>query len=258
MNLKTLAAATALAACFLAATARAVDLAAVTEALVHESADGAKLPYRQYLPRDLPEGTKIPLLLFLHGAGERGDDNARQLCNGVEKIVAFADARGIPFAMLVPQCPGPNQWVDTPWSQLSHRMDPEPSMPMRLAMELLEAKIAELPVDPSRIYVTGLSMGGYGTWDILQRRPGRFAAAIPICGGGDTTLAWRIRDVPIWAFHGAADSTVPVSRSRDMVAALWACDGNIRYREYPGVGHGSWGPTYQDESVLEWLFRQHR
>lgn len=259
MNTKsaTLAIAAATALASTAATA-GVDLAADTQALVHTGADGAKLPYRQYLSADIPEGEKIPLILFLHGAGERGDDNSRQLCNGVDSILNYAIGRGIRVAMIIPQCPGPAQWVDTPWDQLAHRMKPEPSATMRLAMELLDAKIAELPIDTARVYVTGLSMGGYGTWDILQREPERFAAAIPICGGGDTTLAWKIRDVPIWAFHGSADTTVPTSRSRDMVSALWACGGNIRYREYPGVGHGSWGQTYADPSVLDWLFSQHR
>ena len=99
-------------------------------------------------------------------------------------------------------------------------------------------------------------MGGYGTWDIVQRRPEVFAAAIPICGGGDSTLAWKIRNVPIWAFHGDKDDAVPVARSRQMVSALWQCNGNVRYREYPGVGHGCWIATYNDNQVLDWFFSQ--
>ncbi len=235
-----------------------VNPAEVTEALVHEGTDGGRLPYRQYVSGNLADGEKIPLVIFLHGAGERGDDNARQLGNGVDSVMNFAIDHNIHFAMLIPQCPNPAQWVDTPWGDLAHRMPAEPSAPMKLLIELIDEKLASLPIDQSRIYVTGLSMGGYGTWDLCQRFPDRIAAAIPNCGGGDTTLAWKIRDIPIWAFHGSADTTVPTSRSRDMVAALWACNGNIRYHEYPGVGHGCWGATYANPEVLDWMFKQHR
>ena len=101
-------------------------------------------------------------------------------------------------------------------------------------------------------------MGGYGTWDIVQRYPDLFAAAMPLCGGGDPALARVIRAVPIWAFHGDCDKAVPVRRSRQMVAALWQCDGNVRYREYPGVGHNCWDATYSDASVLDWFFSSRR
>ena len=148
--------------------------------------------------------------------------------------------------------------MDTPWAQKFHTMSVEPSASMKLALALVDDVRANLPVDPARIYATGISMGGYGTWDAVQRRPGLFAAALPICGGGDTACATRIRDVPIWCFHGDADGAVPVCRSRNMVAALWAVDGKIRYREYPGVGHNCWGRTYGDDTVLAWLFSQRK
>ena len=148
-------------------------------------------------------------------------------------------------------------WL-TPWAQKYHSMSVEPSASMKLALALVDDVRANLPVDPARIYATGISMGGYGTWDAVQRRPGLFAAALPICGGGDTACAMRIRDVPIWCFHGDADGAVPVCRSRNMVAALWAVDGKIRYREYPGVGHNCWARTYGDDAVLAWLFSQRK
>jgi len=116
--------------------------------------------------------------------------------------------------------------------------------------------VAERPVDRSRIYATGVSMGGYGTWDAIQRRPDFFAAGLPCCGGGDAHLAWKIRNVPIWAWHGDRDGAVPVVRSRDMVAALWAVDGRIRYTEVPGCGHGVWVPAYSSQEALKWLFDQ--
>ena len=241
----------------LAATAIAgVNPAEITEALVYDGAEGGKLPYRQYVSEGIAEGEKVPLVIFLHGAGERGDNNVSQLGNGVDSVLNYAIDRNIHFAMIIPQCPGNAQWVDTPWDQLAHRMNAEPSAPMKLLIALLGEKINELPIDTARIYVTGLSMGGYGTWDLCQRFPDKIAAAIPNCGGGDTTLAWKIRDVPIWAFHGSADTVVPTYRSRAMVSALWEVNGNIRYHEYPGVGHGCWGATYANTEVLDWLFSQ--
>ena len=138
-------------------------------------------------------------------------------------------------------------------------MPENPSEPMALMIELVEKTMREQPVDRDQVLVTGVSMGGYGTWDIVQRHPDWFAAAMPCCGGGDSTLAWKIREVPIWAFHGDRDTTVPFKRSRNMVAALWAVDGKIRYREYPGVRHACWGATYADwDNVLSWFFAQRR
>ena len=131
-------------------------------------------------------------------------------------------------------------------------------MPMKLARLLLQDVIANLPVDINRIYVTGISMGGYATWDIIQRKPNLFAAAIPICGGADATRAPSLKNLPIWAFHGDKDTAVPVSRSRDMVKALRDCGSQVQYREYPGAGHDVWTRTYADSSVLAWLFAQRR
>ena len=114
------------------------------------------------------------------------------------------------------------------------------------------------PVDPDRVFLTGLSMGGYGTWDLAARMPDRFAAILPICGGGDIATATRIARLPIWCFHGDADDAVPVERSRQMIAAVKAAGGKPRYSELPGVGHDSWTPAYRDPAVLEWLFDQSR
>ena len=228
---------------------------AATAARTYVGRTGESLNYRIYAPEKIEAGRHYPLVLFLHGAGERGDDNARQLHWGWT-IVSYMKSKGIDAYLIAPQCPKGKQWVDTPWGLLAHKMPDSPSEPMSLVIELLEKTIKDLPVDASRVYVTGLSMGGYGTWDIVQRRPELFAAAMPVCGGGDSSLAWKIRDVPIWTFHGDKDDAVPVVRSRQMVSALWQCDGNIRYREYPGIGHGCWIPTYADRQVLDWFFSQ--
>ncbi|MBN2780677.1 MAG: prolyl oligopeptidase family serine peptidase, partial [Candidatus Marinimicrobia bacterium] len=130
---------------------------------------------------------------------------------------------------------------------------------LSLVTELLGALQKELPVDPRRLYVTGLSMGGYGTWDLISRMPEMFAAAAPVCGGGDEKQASRLTELPVWVFHGADDTTVPPQRSRNMVDAIRAAGGKkIRYTEYPGVGHGSWKPAYADPKLMKWMFRQRK
>lgn len=220
--------------------------------------DGAKLLYRWRAPAKLEAGRRYPLVILFHGAGERGDDNAAQLVHGATELLKYAEKAGEEIFFIAGQVPREQQWVNTPWAQKSHAMPAEPSASMKLALALVDDVRAKLPVDPARIYATGISMGGYGTWDAVQRRPELFAAAMPICGGGDTACAAKIKDVPIWCFHGDADGAVPVCRSRNMVAALWAVDGKIRYREYPGVGHNCWTRTYGDDTVLAWLFSQRK
>ncbi len=213
------------------------------------------LLYRQYLPKGAHEN--LPLVIFFHGAGERGADNTRQLVHGVGQFIKYSIDNKKPFILIAAQCPSNAQWVDTPWGNTSHRIG-KCSANMALAIGLLEERIATLKADRRRIYVSGISMGGYGTWDILVRRPDLFAAAIPICGGGDAYKAYTIRNIPIWVFHGSADTAVPTVRSRQMVSALWQCEGNVRYTEYPGMGHGSWGPTYSNKAVFDWLFSQRK
>lgn len=222
------------------------------------SATGETLLYRLYLPKALPAGKTLPLVLFLHGAGERGSNNVSQLTHGVTPLIRFMLATNEPAILLIPQCPAGMQWVNVPWSAPSHTMPEQPSLPMRLALALVREKMKALPVDPARVYVTGVSMGGYGTWDAVQREPALFAAALPVCGGGDTACAPLIRNIPIWTFHGEKDGAVPVTRSRDMFKALQACGGKVQYREYPNAGHGVWTPTYNDASVLAWLFAQRK
>ena len=124
-------------------------------------------------------------------------------------------------------------------------------------MQMIAKMQKELPIDPKRLYVMGLSMGGYGTWDALQRYPEKFAAAVPICGGGDETAADRIK-APVWAFHGDADGAVPVQRSRNMIEAIRKAGGKPKYTEYPGVGHNSWSAAFKDPELLKWLFSHHK
>ncbi|HYE20420.1 MAG TPA: prolyl oligopeptidase family serine peptidase [Tepidisphaeraceae bacterium] len=150
------------------------------------------------------------------------------------------------------------RWTQVDWGARTHTMPKEPSTPMRLALAALDQVRKEFSTDEKRVYITGLSMGGYGTWDAIARRPDFFAAAVPICGGADEKTAEAIKGVPIWVFHGGADKVVPTERSRNMVEALKKAGGEVKYTEYPGVGHDSWSKTYADPEVWRWMFGQVR
>ena len=216
------------------------------------------LNYRFHAPAKVEPGKTYPLVLLLHGAGERGDDNLAQLKWGADELVNWFKAKGEEFYFVAGQVPNGKRWVEVDWSATDHAMLPAPSESMAKLIGLVEHLFRTAAVDRSRVYVTGISMGGYGTWDLICRKPAWFAAAMPICGGGDPHQAWRIRELPIWAFHGDADQAVPVCRSRQMTAALWAVNGNNRYREYPGCGHNVWSTTYGDKAVLDWFFGNRR
>lgn len=216
------------------------------------------LPYRIYVPKDLAPGQKVPLVLFFHGAGERGDNNIRQLHHAVPGLFSYVTKNNVPAIIVAPQCPTGKQWVNVPWGGLEHTMPAEPSEAMHAALALLKNCMETLPVDPRKVYVAGISMGGFGTWDAIQRHPELFAAAIPVCGGGDVKEAPKLVGLPIWAFHGDQDQSVKVSRSRDMIAAIKAAGGDPKYTEYPGVAHNSWTQTFNDEAVVGWLFSQEK
>ena len=239
-----------------------VDAAALTVPLAYTNEAGEVLLYRcgrSELRPSQKEGEKpMPLVLFLHGAGERGCDNVAQLKHGVGPILDFFARKGEQVCLLAPQCPEGRKWVEVDWSAASHAMPPEASVSMRLALELVEKTIRTRNIDPSRVYVTGLSMGGFGTWDAICRRPDLFAAAMPICGGGDSHQAWRFRTMPVYAVHGGADTVVPTVRSREMVSALWDIQGRVSYTEYPGCGHNSWEAAYADNALLGRFFSQTR
>jgi predicted peptidase len=225
------------------------------ETRVFKTADGS-LPYRLLQPKDYDANRRYPLVMFYHGAGERGDDNVKQLVHGMNDFASDDVMDEYPCFVVAPQCPSEVQWVDTPWTADAHTMPEKPTEPLRLSLELITSLQSEFSIDENRLYVTGLSMGGFGVWDALQRHPTRFAAAVPVCAGGDPAFAKQIAHVPIWAFHGDADTVVKPSRSREMVAALKAADGSPKYTEYPSVGHNSWAATYANREMFAWLFAQ--
>jgi acetyl esterase/lipase len=215
------------------------------------------LPYRLLQPSPYNPEKKYPLVIFFHGAGERGTDNQKQLVHGTSLFSNEENRRRFPCFVFAPQCPEEQQWVDMPWTADSGVRPPQPSMPMHLALNGLESLLHEFSIDTNRIYVTGLSMGGFGTWDLITRFPGRFAAAAPICGGGDEhTVTPTVARVPLWTFHSADDNVVKVHRTRNMVEAMRAAGGSPKYFEYSGLGHGSWGKAYAEPEFLPWMFAQ--
>ncbi|MCA9212363.1 MAG: prolyl oligopeptidase family serine peptidase [Planctomycetales bacterium] len=190
-----------------------------------------------YLPKDYDQKDSHPLLLFLHGAGERGGNIEKVKIHGPPKLIE--NGRDLPFVVVSPQCEA-DQWWDP--SALN---------------DLLDVIVSKYKIDKQRIYVTGLSMGGFGTWALLQQTPTRFAAAIPICGGGNSVRARHAKRIgtPIWAFHGAKDAVVPLEESQKMVDAVKATKGDAQLTVYPDAEHDSWTKTYQDDAIYEWLLK---
>jgi len=219
---------------------------------------GRKLLYRLLKPQDYDPQQKYPLVLFLHGAGERGDDNQAQLKHVVRIFVTEENRRKYPCFVLAPQCPRGEKWAEVHWGAPTHTQPSESAPAMDLTLRLIQSLVEEYSIDRDRLYVTGLSMGGYGTWDVIARHPDLFAAAVPMCGGGDEKTAERIAGLPIWNFHGADDRVVPPSRSRNMIAALKEAGAKPRYTEYPDCGHNCWDRAAAEPELLPWLFGQRR
>lgn len=215
------------------------------------------LPYRLFQPVTEP-GKTYPLVVFLHGSGERGSDNEKQLSNGVFNFVLPENQKNNPCFVLVPQCPDGLRWVKVSWTVKSVQQPDTISAPLQDVMDLIATLVQELPADTNRLYLCGLSMGGFGTWDLITRYPDVFAAAVPVCGGGDCSRASRIKDLPVWAFHGAKDDVVDPVLSRDMVAAIRKAGGLPGYTEYPHLNHGSWDAAFSDSEMLRWLFEQRK
>jgi predicted peptidase len=238
----------------LAGMARAGDLDSMLKKRIYKDENGKTLPYRLMKPDHYDPKMKYPLVLFLHGAGERGTDNEKQLVHGVPEFAKAENRKKYPCFLIAPQCPAKEGWSD--FMSKKAVASKGPSEPGRLAVELVKAIQKEFSIDPDRLYITGLSMGGFGTWDIICRNPDMFAAAVPICGGGDESQAEKIAKMPIWVFHGAKDPIVKPERSREMVDALKKAGGNPKYTEYPGVAHNSWEKAYKDHEMFKWLFEQ--
>lgn len=194
--------------------------------------------YLLYEPLKTYEAKLLPLVLFLHGSGEKGNNTEKIKAHGLPKLIA--SGRHFPFFLIAPQCSLISYWQPVPLKKL------------------LDSAINELPIDKNRIYCTGMSMGGYGAWSLAIKYPDLFAAIIPICGGGDEKQVYKIKDVPIWVFHGAKDTVVLPEESEVMVRGLEKVKGNVKLTMYPDLGHDSWTRTYGNPEVLNWMLKQHK
>ena len=238
---------------------QAPPLAALYEAGTYRDAKGEVMPYRLFKPKAEP-GRRYPLVLFLHGSGGSGTDNLKQLdrANWFGGLVwALPDnQRRHPCFVVAPQS-------NENWPPVRLRDGQLPEILLgpgrdRLAIEIVEKLAAELPVDRSRIYVTGHSMGGAGTWHVLAERPDLFAAGVPVCGRAHPATLKKLIRMPIWNFHGELDKIEPVATSRDIIAELRRLGGQPLYSEYPGVEHNVFMWVYTEPALVEWLFAQHK
>lgn len=252
---------------------------------------GASLPYRLFIPENYTRQQKYPLILTLHGVGESGTDNSAHVQkNRVAEIWAEDSTQKKQKCFVVsPQCPSNDKWVNVPaWTNVYYSTQTlAQTASLARAVALVDSLIKEFPIDTNRLYITGLSMGGFGTWDVLARHPGKFAAAIPLCGGSDTSKAQQIKNTPIWTFHGAVDGTVPPTATRSMMTRLQSLGcplikytaqynnyfagstitrtaltdsidsgATTLFCEYPDGDHGIWTNTYNEPLIARWLFKQ--
>ena len=223
------------------------------------SAAGNKLPYRIIYPENFDKTKSYPLVLFLHGAGERGNDNNKQLIHGSKLFLADSNRKNFPAIVVFPQCPSGNFWAvlerDTTTTPPSRKFDyTKPAdWPLTASIDLIKQLMKEGGVDSKRIYVAGLSMGGMGTFEAVSRNPDLFAAALPICGGGDSA-SYKKTNTSFWIFHGDADPSVNVKMSRTMVTTLNNLGVKTKYTEYPGVGHNSWDNAFKEPDFISWMF----
>ena len=221
---------------------------------------GESLPYRLLLPENYDIKKKYPLLVFLHGAGERGSDNALQLTHGSDQFLTDAFRKEHPAIIVFPQCPKESYWAtilsrEVP-QKFSYSKRPKRNPTLDLVEGMLKAVLSTYTIDKSRIYVGGLSMGGMGTFELVYRNPRLFAAAFAICGGANPKIARKIRR-PVWRIdHGEVDRVVPINLSEQMVTALKKKKAQVRFNRYPGVDHNSWDTVFADPTFLPWLFSQ--
>ena len=214
------------------------------------------LPYRLYRSEKADTITEaLPLVVFLHGAGERGNDNVAQLTHCVRYFLEDTITNTYPFLLVAPQCPNGKRWVNTDWSLPEHHMEREPTAEIKGVFTLIDSLVNSGSADSTHVYICGLSMGGFGVWDALQRQPNRFAAAIAICGGGDPAYAVAMKDIPIMIFHGMQDGVVMPVRSQQMYDALTnAGNPNAILCTYPKLGHGCWDQAFSTPGIFQWLF----
>jgi predicted peptidase len=207
----------------------------------HKNADGTESPYVVFIPHGYDGTKEFPIILFLHGAGETKGGTNQPVNVGIGPAIKKQE-KTFPFIVVIPQS------EKRTWQASSDDG--------KRAIAILDETMKELKVDAKKQYLTGLSMGGYGTWSNAVAYPNRWAAIVPICGGGNPKDAEKIKDIPCWCFHGDEDAAVKVERSREMIEALKAAGGKPKYTEYPKVGHNSWDKAYGEKELFPWLLEQ--
>ena len=231
--------------------------------------DGFQLPYRLLRPEGASEADPRPLLVYLHGYGAGGSNNQTQLVVSAALFASEGFQKGRRPFVLMPQCPSrsiagkdqPHTWPTLSSTQGEWEiadLDAGYSQPLLAVRRLVDRLIASQPIDSSRLYVTGVSMGGYGSWELAAREPEFWAAAVPICGKGKPEWGAQLAKLPIWSFHGDADDDEFVHHERRLIAAIRAAGGKPIYTEFAGVGHNAWPPTAANQHVWDWLFAQRR
>ena len=219
--------------------------------------DGTELPYRIYVPSDYDPSKLYPVVTILHGAGERGSDNQAQLKNMVAALFNQKDSKYIDAIIVCPQCPAGQQWVDTPWANGNYSVDSlNESNELKTAFELVEWTKYNLSTDHNRYYMMGLSMGGFGTWDMIMRHRDSFTAAVALCGGADVSYAEYLKDFPIWAVHSSNDYSVPYAGTQAMCQALENAGSTVYTFETKSSGHNVWGYAGSSTEIADWLFSQ--
>jgi predicted peptidase len=224
------------------------------------------LPYRLLLPQGYDKNKTYPVLFFLHGSGERGNDNTKQLAHGGLLFLRDSVREKYPAIIIFPQCPSSSYWSNARFTydslqqkrMFTFRNGGKPTVAMELLQGLVKQVLKELPVNRQQVYVGGLSMGGMGTFELARRSPKVFAAAFAICGGADTTTAGAIRNIKWRIFHGGKDDVVDPQFSVDMTNALKAKGADVALTLYPEANHNSWDATFAEPWLLSWLFAQHK
>jgi predicted peptidase len=220
------------------------------------------LPYRLLLPKNYDPGKEYPLLLFLHGAGERGNDNQAQLIHGGKLFLNDTVRNNFPAIVVFPQCPAKSYWsnVNIVYDSITKKRaflfpeDGKPTVAMKMVMELVDELENTYKLDDDRYYLGGLSMGGMGTFELVRRKPKMFAAAFPICGGANTATAKKLKRPEWWIFHGLKDDVVPPELSQDMADAIKKTGAKVKLTLYPTANHNSWDPAFAEKDLLPWLF----
>ena len=228
------------------------------EAMSYTSETGGILPYRLLKPKDYNPEKKYPLVVFLHGSGERGDDNKAQLTHAVASFLDEEIRDKYQAFVLAPQCPKDDRWSAFKEGDPAERfwLSESPTESMKLLLELIDYTKETYSIDDRRLYATGLSMGGHGTYDMLIRNPGMFAAAVVVCSFTDVREAKVLAETPLWIFHGEDDQVVPVDNARVLVNALETVGSKPKYTEYPETNHNSWDKAFAEEKMYSWLFKK--